>query len=275
MKPIPVLIRERINRTCLFIFDLDGTVYLGDRLIPGAGEFISALRRRNIPYVFLTNNSSRSARYYRKKIGHLGIPVTRDNVFTSGQATGMYLARKKSGARVFVLGTRSLSAELASYGLVPSDGKDSVDFVVAGFDMELTYEKLRRACALIDGGAGYIATNPDYVCPIGPGRSIPDCGSICFMIEQATGKKPYVIGKPRPDMIRFLCRKFSVTANRTAMIGDRLYTDIAAGKNAGALAICVLTGEATAKTIARARIKPDVVMNSLGDLNDLLLPLSP
>jgi 4-nitrophenyl phosphatase len=269
MASIPANIRNRIRNTRLFILDLDGTIYLGTTLIRGAREFISTLRDRNIPYVFLTNNSSSSARDYLKKIASLGIPVSHENVYTSGQATGGYIAQKKRGARIFVLGTRALKRELSSYGLVLSNGTGSVDFVVVGFDTELTYEKVRTVCDLVDRGVKYIATNPDYVCPIARKRSIPDCGSICFMIEQATGKKPLVIGKPRPEMIKQLGKKFSVSSSAIAVIGDRLYTDIAAGKNAGAFTICVLSGEATRRAIAQSPIKPDLVIGSINGLNPL------
>jgi 4-nitrophenyl phosphatase len=208
MMHIPAKRWEQIQNTGLFVFDLDGTVYLGNTPIRGAIEFIQSLKTRGIPYVFITNNSSRSAQYYRKKIATLGIPVALENIYTSGQATGSYLSRKKRGAKVYVLGTRSLARELASFGLVISGGNDNVDYVVAGFDTELNYKKLRIACDCIDHGIDYVATNPDYVCPVAPNKSIPDCGSICFMIEQATGRKPYVIGKPtikrsaiKPDMV--------------------------------------------------------------------------
>jgi 4-nitrophenyl phosphatase len=269
MTHLDAKIRNRIRKTRLFILDLDGTVYLGETLIPGARDFIYRLCALHVPYVFLTNNSSRNARHYRDKIARLGIPVTLENIYTSGQATGGYLAKKKPGARIFVIGTKSLVKELASYGLVISEGTGAVDFVVAGFDTELTYAKLRTACNLIDRGVRYIASNPDYVCPIGGKRSIPDCGSICFMIEQATGKKPYVIGKPRPDMVRQLAQKFAVPVASVTMIGDRLYTDIAAGKNAGAFSVCVLSGEATRRSIHRSSVKPDAVFNSIADLNPL------
>jgi 4-nitrophenyl phosphatase len=269
MTHIDAKIRDRIRKTRLFIFDLDGTVYLGKTLIPGARDFINRLCSLHIPYVFLTNNSSRNARYYRNKISNLGIPVTLENIYTSGQATGIYLAKRKRDARIFVVGTKSLVNELASYGLTVSGGGGGVDFVVAGFDTELTYAKLRTACGLIDRGVRYIASNPDYVCPIGGRRSIPDCGSICFMIEQATGKKPYVIGKPRPDMVRQLAQKFSVPTKAITMIGDRLYTDIAAARNAGAFSVCVLSGEAIRRSIKQSSIKPDAVINSIADLNPL------
>jgi 4-nitrophenyl phosphatase len=269
MTHLDTKIRDRILKTRLFILDLDGTVYLGETLIPGAKDFINRLYSLHIPYVFLTNNSSRNARFYRNKIAGLGIPVTLENIYTSGQATGIYLAKRKRGARIFVVGTKSLVNELASYGLTVSRGDGDIDFVVAGFDTELTYAKLRTACDLIDRGVRYIASNPDYVCPIGGRRSIPDCGSICFMIEQATGKKPYVIGKPRPDMLRQLALKFSVPMKSVTMIGDRLYTDIAAGRNAGAFSVCVLSGEATRRGIKHSSVKPDAVINSIADLNPL------
>lgn len=260
-------IDERIREIRLFLLDLDGTVYRGEELVPGAREFIDHLRQNGIKYVFLTNNSSHSAAEYVTKLTRLGIPVTLENVLTSGQATGAYLARKKRGARVFVLGTRALERELLSYGLASSDGSGEVDFVVAGFDTELTYAKLQAACELIDRGTAYVATNPDLVCPVGANRAIPDCGSICAMIENATGKKPYVIGKPRPEMAESLCSKFTVPPEKTAVIGDRLYTDIAMGRNARLLSICVLTGETKREDIAISPIKPDFTFSSIDELN--------
>jgi 4-nitrophenyl phosphatase len=260
-------IDERIREIRLFLLDLDGTVYRGDELVPGALEFISRLRESNIRYVFLTNNSSHSAGEYVTKLTRLSIPATLENVFTSGQATGIYLSRKKPDGRVFVLGTRALRTELASYGLLPVDASGPVDFVVAGFDTELTYAKLLDACALIGRGVDYVATNPDLVCPVGKNESVPDCGSICLMIEHATGKKPYVIGKPRPEMAEILCGKFIIPPEKTAIIGDRLYTDIAMGRNAGILSIAVLTGETTREQIEFSEVKPDYTFSSIDELN--------
>jgi 4-nitrophenyl phosphatase len=261
------LLEKRIRQTRLFLLDLDGTIYRGATLIPGAKNFIEHLRKNRVPYVFLTNNSSMGASDYVKKITGLGIPAGRENIFTSGQATGFYLSRKKRGLRVFVVGTAALAKELARYGCTTVDGSGAVDFVVVGFDTELTYKKIRIAGEHIDRGAGYIATNPDYVCPVESGRSIPDCGSICFMIEQATGKKPYVIGKPRPEMVKLICRRNGVAFAKTALIGDRLYTDIAAGRNAGVFTVCVLSGESTRNDIARSSVKPDGIIESVNTLN--------
>jgi HAD superfamily hydrolase (TIGR01457 family) len=258
---------ERIRQIKMFLLDLDGTIYLGKTLISGAEIFIKNLRERRIRYVFLTNNSSQSASGYLRKLTGLGIPVTRRNIMTSGQATGIYLSKKKSNARVYVVGTRSLARELESYGLVISDGKGAVDCVVVGFDTELTYKKIQTACELIDRGVRYIATNPDLVCPIGEKRNLPDCGSICFMIEQATGKKPYVIGKPRPEMVNLVCSKFRVPSDNAAIIGDRLSTDIAVGRNAGVLTICVLSGESRLKDVKSSLVKPDCTIESIKELN--------
>jgi 4-nitrophenyl phosphatase len=262
-------IKDRIQQTRLFFLDLDGTVYLGKTLIPGAKRFIALLRERGVPYVFLTNNSSLSAKEYLHKITALGIPAALENIFTSGQATALFLKNKMPGARVYVVGTHSFARELASYGLRISSGRGAVDYVVVGYDTELTYGKIRTACEHIDRGAGYIATNPDLVCPVGEGASLPDCGSICYMIEQATGKKPYVIGKPRPAMVELVCRKLSVPPQKAAIIGDRLYTDIAIGRNAGAFTICVLTGESTLADIRRSTIKPDCTISSIDALNPI------
>ena len=149
----------------------------------------------------------------------------------------------------------------------PSDGGGEVDFVVAGFDTELTYEKLQTACGLIDRGVEYVATNPDLVCPVGGKRNVPDCGSICLMIERATGKTPYIIGKPRPEMVESICSKFTISPDKTAIIGDRLYTDIAMGRNARILSIGVLTGETKREDIEFSPIKPDFTFYSIDELN--------
>jgi NagD protein len=274
MPLLPKDTETRLRDAALFLLDLDGTIYRGSCLIAGAKEFIENLRSRDIGYIFLTNNSSRTAEEYRLTLETRGIPANPENIFTSGQATGLFLAEKKPQARVFCAGTAALSRELSSYGLQivecgPQATESDVDFVVVGFDTELTYEKLRIACALIDRGVEYIATNPDYVCPIENGRSIPDCGSICFMIEQATGKKPYVIGKPNPAMVQAAADRLGIPMQRTVLIGDRLYTDIAAGVAAGALSICVLSGESTREDIRRSPFKPDAVIESIDTLNKI------
>jgi HAD superfamily hydrolase (TIGR01450 family) len=257
MPLLPKEVETRLRNATLFLLDLDGTMYRGAALIPGAATFIERLRQRRVSYVFLTNNSSRSAEEYRCALESRGIPATPEIVFTSSQATGLYLSRRKPHARVFVAGTGALCRELASFGLqimngrfgaVSGSGPDNVpvDFVVAGFDTELTYEKILIACSCVNNGVEYVATNPDYVCPVEDGRSIPDCGSICLLA---------------------MCDRFKAPVRETVMIGDRLYTDIAAGRAAGALTICVLTGESSLTDIERSPHKPDAVIESIDSIN--------
>jgi phosphoglycolate/pyridoxal phosphate phosphatase family enzyme len=262
----------RINDIRLFLLDLDGTVYLEDQLIPGALEFIENVRRRGMQYIFLTNNSSRSATAYCEKLRKLGFPVTMDNVFTSGQATALYLLKEKATPpRIYLVGTRELHMELQGYGLtVVADPAAPVDYVVIGFDRELAYAKLEDACALLDKGVPFIATNPDLVCPIRDQRYIPDCGSMCQMIFNATGRNPQYIGKPEATMVQMLSEKTGIACEHIAMIGDRLYTDIALGRNAGITTICVLSGESNREQIAQSPHKPDFVIDSIAVLNSYL-----
>lgn len=262
---------ERLKQIKLFLLDLDGTIYLGGRLIPGADTFLAAVRQSGRRHVFLTNNSSRSARAYLERLKGLGIETNLDGVFTSGQSTALNLTAKTPGARVYLLGTASLAEEFVEHGIeLVGDNDDHVDYVVVGFDMELTYPRLRRACELIDTGVPFVATHPDTVCPIAGGRYIPDCGAMCEMITHATGKKPVHYGKPNREMVDALCTRAGVRADEVAMVGDRLYTDIALGVNAGATAICVLSGETNTEDIASSPAQPDFVVDSVAAITPLL-----
>jgi len=260
---------DKLKKIRLFLLDLDGTVYLDDLLIPGVREFVLELKKKEIPYIFLTNNSSRSANEYVSKLNNLGIPLSHDNVLTSGQATAIYLAEKKKNASLFVLGTDSLKKELMDYGFLIEDGSDRVDYVIAAFDTELSYQKLVKACRLLDDGAGFIATNPDLVCPRLDKHYIPDCGSICLLLENATGRQPVFIGKPHTKMIEIIRKKFPVSPDKIAIVGDRLYTDIALGCNAGIMTVCVLSGESTLQDISKSAYKPDIVIDSINILNEI------
>lgn len=246
-----------------FLLDMDGTFYLGDRLLPGALEFMRYLGESGRDYLFLTNNSSRDAGFYAGKLAKMGWPADRGDILTSGEATALYLERQKRGARIFVLGTADLQAEFAAYGFTLAD--EAVDYVVLGFDNTLTYGKLATACRLIRGGASFIATHPDLNCPTENGY-IPDCGAMIEFIAAATGVRPYIIGKPHRDIIAAAFAKKPYKPYELAIVGDRLYTDIATGKNAGIAAVLVLSGEATATDAAEAAVKPDYVFSGLGAL---------
>lgn len=272
----PVMIdsdpQKRLSGIRLFLLDLDGTIYVENKLLPGAIDFLDRVRNTGRDYVFMTNNSSRSAADYLIKLNNLGIPATLESVFTSGQATALYLSAQKPGAKVFLVGTRSLQEEFAIHDLrLATRDETDVDYVVVGFDTELEYWKLSHACGLIDDGVPFLATHPDYVCPIAGKRYIPDCGAMCEMITHATGKKPgKVFGKPDPSIVQILCNRKKVPSNQTAMVGDRLYTDMKLAKNAGITSICVLTGETTPVSLEDSTISPDLVVESVAELKSYL-----
>ena len=250
----------------LWLFDMDGTIYEEERVFDGTLDLLHRIDEFGGKYVFITNNSSKSVVDYIKKVNRLGIPGDESNFFTSAQATILYLKQNHFGAKVYCQGTKSLVKELADAGIDVTEEALAVDVVLVGFDMELTTEKLRRTCEILSTqDVTYIATNPDWVCPVSFGF-IPDCGSICQMIKNATGKWPIFIGKPEPTMVDIVRKKFDVKGEDTVVVGDRLYTDIATGLNAGVTAVCVLTGEATAEEIAKGDIKPTYTFSSVKEI---------
>ncbi len=206
-----------------FLMDMDGTVYLGTRLLPGAKGFFHLLDKRGIPYLFFTNNSSRDRFLYREKLAGMGLDVDADRIITSGEATALYLATRTPHRRLYVLGTPSLEDEFRRAGLVLAD--EGVDAVVLGFDTTLTYAKLERACHLLRGGAAFIATHPDNVCPTERGP-VPDCGSMAALLTKASGVRPVVVGKPNRRMVAMAIQKLGrgYRARDLAIVGDRLYT---------------------------------------------------
>ena len=257
-----------IKKAKLFLLDMDGTIYLDDDLFDGSLDFINKLIEKGINYIFLTNNSSKSQQDYVDKIHRLGLPGTLDNVFTSGNAMGLYLNELYPNKKVYLVGTKSLRKELDKYNI--NFVEENPDVVVFGFDRELNYEKLEKACDFIDHGATFLATNCDLVCPIKDGRYIPDCGSMCRMITNATKVEPTYIGKPKPDMINILQKKYGLEKDEIIVVGDRVYTDITAGYNANVGTICVLSGESTMDTINESTVKPDLILNSVKDIIPLL-----
>jgi HAD superfamily hydrolase (TIGR01457 family) len=258
---------ENLKNVQLFLLDMDGTIYLEDELIDGATEFINNLIKYKKDYVFLTNNSSVNKNNYITKLGLLKIPCTEENIFSSGMATGMFLKTKRQNKKIYLVGTESLREELLNYGVEISE--DNPDIVVLGFDRELTYQKIEKACYFLDQGAEFIATNADLLYPMKGKRYIPDCGSMAQMFINATSKKPYVIGKPNSYMIELLAKKHCVSKEQIAIIGDRLYTDIASGINAGIVTISVLTGETHRKMFETSPYQPDYILDSIADLNKI------
>ncbi|MBI2435510.1 MAG: HAD-IIA family hydrolase [Candidatus Hydrogenedentes bacterium] len=250
-----------------FLLDMDGTVYLGPRAIPGAQEFIAYLRASGRRYLFFTNNPAGDAARYSEKLQQLGIEATPADILTSGEATTRYLVSETPYRRLYVLGTPSFEQELVRAGLELTNSRP--DAVVLAFDTTLTYTKLEQACLLLREGLPYIATNPDKVCPTDYGY-IPDCGSIAALLEAATGRAPKYIGKPNVEMVRMGLEKLGADPARTAMVGDRLYTDMEMALRAGITAICVLSGETRAEQLAAAPQHPHYVFESVGQLKQAL-----
>lgn len=250
-----------------YLFDMDGTIYLGGQLLPGARDLIEFLRERSIPHYFLTNNSSRSKVDYVDKLIQLGIQVSAEEIITSGLATAIYLQREKLGKRVFLVGTPSLEKEFEEFGFLLV--QERPDVAVLGFDTTLTYAKIWKLCDFVRDGVPYIATHPDINCPTESGFK-PDIGAIMAMITSSTGRDPDVIvGKPHRPIIEAILEKTGFQSKELAMVGDRLYTDIALG-SAGINTILVLSGEAKPEDIPATPVQPDLVLENVGSLLHLL-----
>ena len=256
-----------VKRIKLYLFDMDGTLYLGDRLYYFTAELLSEIRRTGGKYLFMTNNSSKSVADYILKLEAMGISATRDDFITSSQATAYYLKAHHWGQTLYVCGTKSLIRELESEGFTVTENAEQAQCVVMGFDTELTFQKLWDVSKILltKKDIPYIATNPDLVCPTEFG-SVPDCGSICIGIKNATGREPVVIGKPGPLMPQLAMEKWGFSKEETAVIGDRIYTDVKSGLNAGVTGILVLSGESTLETLEQSPDKPHLVLQDAGQL---------
>lgn len=259
-----------------YLLDMDGTIYLGNELIDGAKEFFDLLREKKIRALFLTNNSSRNRMNYVEKLKKLGIDATPDDIFTSGEATAMFLKKRYSkGATLFVLGTPPLMEELEQAGFIVKSSRNEdlrdVDEVVLGFDTTLTYEKLWAACDLVRAKGSYIATHPDFNCPLEGGAFMPDAGAMIAFIHASTGIMPTVIGKPEHTMVDAILEKYGYKKSELAMVGDRLYTDIKMGENAGITSILVFSGETTRADYDASMTRASYTFSSVKELKDQIL----
>lgn len=261
-------IRARLAGVRGFLLDMDGTLYLGGRLLEGSLQFLQKLRETGRSALFLTNNSSRSGAAYVEKLRRLGVGEPFLHVLTSGQAAGRYALRTYPGGRAYVLGNPMLRAELAEMGLALDDEKP--DYVLVGYDTTLTYEKMTRVCDLVRSGLPFIATHPDFNCPTETGYA-PDIGAILAFIQASAGRRPdMVVGKPNAGIVEEALRETGLACGELAMVGDRLYTDIATGVNFGMTSILVLTGEATAADVETSPVKPDLVFPRLSSMVEYL-----
>ncbi len=257
---------RQIQNIDLFLFDMDGTLYLGNQLYTFTKELLQTIREKGKRYLFMTNNSARSAVDYVAKLERLGIAAEVADFITSSQATIWYLERHHAKAVLYVCGTESLKEELRRAGFEVTEDTEAATCIVIGNDTELTFKKLDDISRMLcTREMPYIATNPDWVCPTEYG-SVPDCGSFCEMLFRATGKRPQFIGKPEALMPELAMERLGVAKEHTAVVGDRIYTDIKSGINAGTFSILVMSGETTEAILQASEEKPDLVLKDAGEI---------
>ena len=265
---------RRARRIKHVALDMDGTIYMGTTLFPFTIPFLNGLKELGIGYSFLTNNPSKDISDYLQKLEKMGIHATREEMYTSTLATIDYIhAHHPAVKRLFLLGTPSMVLEFERAGFISTldDPNDEPDAVVVGFDTTLAYDRLCRAAWWISRGKTYLATNPDRVCPTDQPVVLVDCGSICACLEHATGRKPDItLGKPDPNMLRGILEKHHLQSDQIAMVGDRIYTDMAMARNANALGVLILSGETTLEVARRADPPPDVIALNLEEFGRIL-----
>ena len=263
---------SRIRQLKHLALDMDGTIYNGGTLFPFTVGFLQRLKELGIGYSFLTNNPSKSTDDYLLHLSEMGISATAEEFYTSAQATIDYLhLHHPEMHRLFILGTPSMIRQFEQAGFVSTadNPSDEPDAVVVAFDMTLVYSRLCRAAWWISQGKYYVATNPDRVCPTDQPVVLVDCGSICKCLEHATGRKPdIVLGKPDPNMLTGIKERFGLAADEIAMVGDRIYTDVAMAHNAGAMGVLVLSGETTEEVAAAADPQPHITALSLKEFGE-------
>ena len=252
------------TRKC-FLIDMDGVIYRSTELIPGAADFIASLKRLRIPFMFLTNNSQRTRRDVAMKLTRMGVPVEDRHIFTCAMATARFLAGQKPHGTAFVIGEGGLlnALHLNGYAIVDK----SPDYVVVGEGRTLSFEMLEQAVQMVLDGAKLIATNLDPNCPTTSGTR-PGCGAIVSLIEKATGIEAFSVGKPSPVMMRQARKELGMAASETIMIGDTMETDILGGVQLGYRTILVLSGGARREDLGRYAYQPDLVINSVADLDE-------
>lgn len=250
-----------------FLLDMDGVIYRGNQLIPGADRFVARLRQEGIPFRFLTNNSQRTRRDFALKLRRLGLPADEDDVFTCAMATARFLAQQKPGGTAFVIGENGLSAALHHNGFTVVD--DDADYVVVGEGRTLTFEMIERGVRLVEKGARLIATNPDATCPTDAGTR-PGCGAIVAMIEKATGRKAFSVGKPSGVMMCMAQNELGVRSAETVMVGDTMDTDILGGVGMGYRTVLVLSGHTRVEDLHHYAYRPDWIIESVDHMPEQL-----
>lgn len=258
-----------LNHIKLFLLDMDGTFYLGNQLLEGSKQFVDTIAQlKGRDFLFLTNNSSKNSYHYLEKLEKMGFLFPPEKIMTSGEATIHYLQEQYPNQKVYLVGTDSLKQEFLQSNILLTEYDP--DIAVLGFDTSLTYEKLWKLCDFVRTGKPFVATHPDLNCPI-EGGYMPDIGGVIAFVEACTNRKPdVVIGKPNRSIIQAVSNKLQIPFDEIAMVGDRLYTDIAVGIHANITSILVLTGETSLSDLENSQIQPDYIFKNLGELAEKL-----
>lgn len=259
--------KRRLKDIQMFVLDMDGTIYLGDRLFPFTKDFLARVKRAGKEFCFFTNNSSKNRDAYLQKLNGMGISVSPEKMLIANDVILRWLRENRPGESCYVVGTPLLRAEFLQAGVSLND--TDPDYVVLGFDTTLTYEKLSLACSLIRRGKPVYGVNPDLNCPVEDGF-IPDCGSIAALVKASTGVECEFFGKPSRHTLSYLLQRTGCRPEELAVIGDRLYTDIAVADQTAVTSILVMSGETTPEMLETSQIKPDFVMKDLSELAALL-----
>lgn len=263
-------VKEVLRSKKLFLLDMDGTLYLDDHVFDHCLDFLNTVKMQGGKYLYITNNSSKSVDKYVEKMNRIRIPAVKDEFFTSTDAACVYLRHNYHGKKIYALGTASFKEQLKSAGFSITDHlEEDIDCLLMGFDTELTFQKLEDACILLGRGVEYLATNPDWVCPTAYGF-VPDCGSVSQMLYNATKRMPYFIGKPEPAMALLAIEKAGCKPEDAVLIGDRIYTDIACGVNAGITTVLVFSGETTREDWEKSEIKPTYTCRDIAEIYEMI-----
>ena len=258
----------KLSDVKMFVLDMDGTIYLGEELFPYTLDFLRRVKATGRDFCFFTNNSSKNRRAYLEKLSRMGILVPEEKMLISNGVILYWLRENRPGQSAYVVGTPALEEDFKEAGVALSDTKP--DYVVLGFDTTLTYEKLRLACDFIRAGAPVYGVNPDWNCPVEGGGFIPDCGSIAALVKASTGVQCEFFGKPSRHTLDYMLKHTGCQPQELAVVGDRLYTDIAVAAGTGVTSILVMSGETTPELLASIQVQPDLVVENIGALAEML-----
>lgn len=260
---------QRLDNVKMFVLDMDGTIYLGDRLFPYTKAFLRAVERSGREYCFFTNNSSKNRGAYLEKLSRMGIDIPPERMLISNGVILKWLRENRPGKRAYVVGTEPLLEDFRLAGVELSDS--GPDYVVLGFDTTLTYEKISKACHFIRNGAEVFGVNPDWNCPV-EGGFIPDCGSIAALVKASTGVQCEFFGKPSRHTLDYMLEQSGYRPQEVAVVGDRLYTDIAVAEGSEVTSVLVMSGETTPELLAGSETRPDIIAENIGELGEYLEP---